>query len=157
MRKLVDIDNVTLEDRILRWIKRIRRDFPHSFGCNIPCKLISCDAAKQETVFRFHTVAEMSNPRSVTHGGMLALMMDWSMGITSRTVLDYNQTPTVDMQIQYLSPVPLDADLYVRTTIRKAGKSVAFLTAVAWTEDENNPLTMASGVYRLHEAGVQLD
>ena len=151
------MDSQALFDRLNRWMARLRREQPHSFGCNLPCELVSADWEKKETVLRFHTIPEMSNPRGVTHGGMLAVMVDWAMGSTARAALDYNQTPTIDMQIQYLKPVPLNTDIFIRAKIRRAGKVVVFLTAEVWTEDENDLLTMASGVYRLHEPGLILD
>lgn len=157
MENLAIMDTWVLEDRIRRWMKQVGRDNPRAFGCNLPCELVSCDPARREVVFKFRTGPEMGNPWGVTHGGMLAVMLDWSMGVTSRTVLDYNQTPTVDMQIQYLRPVPLHTDLYIRAKINKTGKRMAFLTATAWGEDENKPLTMASGVYCLWDQHLKLD
>jgi uncharacterized protein (TIGR00369 family) len=157
MENLANMDTCALADRICRWMKQVGREHPRAFGCNLPCELVSCDAQKREVVFKFRTVPEMGNPWGVTHGGMLAVMLDWSMGVTGRAVLDYNHTPTVDMQIQYLRPVPLDGELYIRASVRKSGKKIAFLTATAWTEDEEDPTTLATGVYYLREQHLKIN
>lgn len=138
-------------------MKQIGKTYPKAFGCNLPCELVSCDAEKKEVLFCFDTIPEMGNPWGVTHGGMLAVMLDWAMGVTSRTVLDFNQTPTVDMQIQYLKPAPLGIKLYIRAKINSRSKRMAFLTAKAWTESEEEPVTMASGVYYLREEHLRLE
>lgn len=156
MENLANISTPELEARIHHWMAQIGRDHPRAFGCNLPCELLSCDAEKGEVLFRIRTTPEMGNPWGVTHGGMLALMLDWAMGVTSRTLLDYNNTPTVDMQIQYLRPAPLNADLYIRANVNRRGKKIAFLSAKAWTDSEEEILTMASGVYYLWEPGLKL-
>ena len=154
MEKLANISTMPtleLEDRIRRWMKQIGEEHPKAFGCNLPCELVSCDADRREIVYCFFTVEEMENPWGVTHGGMLAVMLDWAMGVAARTILDYNHTPTVDMQLQYLKPVPLNTKVYVRARVNSRGKRIAFMSAHAWCDREDNILTNATGVYYLRE------
>lgn len=146
-----------LEQRIRRWMKQIAESHPKAFGCNLPCELISCDPQRREVLFCFHTIDEMENPWGVTHGGMLAMMMDWAMGVTSRVLLDYNHTPTVDMQLQYLKPVPLHSSLYIRARVNSRGKRLVFMSAQAWCESEDRLLTTGTGVYYLREEHLQLN
>lgn len=136
-----------LEQRVNKWLELIRKEKPNSYACNVPMKLIACDGEHQELVFRFDVSPEMENPWGVTHGGMLALAMDWAMGITARTVLDRNDSPTINMNIGYLRPVPLGSELLIRAQVLHGGSTVATLRATAYISGDDRPCVSAEGVY----------
>ena len=139
--------NNELAARVKAWIKQIRREKPNSYPCNIPFSLEMCDAAHQELTFRFDVRTDMENPWGVTHGGVLAIAMDWAMGVTARVVLNLADTPTVNMNIDYLRPVPLNASVLIHVRILHSGNHLATLHAVAYLDGDERPYVSAEGVY----------
>ena len=136
-----------LESRVRRWLAQIARDKPDSLPCNLPVSFVSCDGPGMEITYRFDTDRRMENPWGVTHGGVLALAMDWVMGATARVVLDRNDTPTISMQIDYLKPVPLSRALYLRVFVDHAGKTVSHLCARGSASPGGPCLVSGSGHY----------
>lgn len=140
-----------LESRVKRWLEGVRREKSASLACNQPLSYVSCDGAGKEILFALQTSRYMENPWGVTHGGYLAMAMDWAMGIASRTILDQNNTPTVSMQIDYLKPVPLDSRLYIRVRVDHAGRTVSHLSARGYLDLNGPCYVSASGNYLMRE------
>lgn len=146
-----------LESRVNCWLAKIRREKPHSYPCSMPFSLESCDGEHRVLVFRFEIRPDMENPWGVVHGGILATAMDWAMGIAARTVLDQQDAPTVNMNIGYLRPVPLDATLRIRVHVLHAGKQLATISALAFVEGDDRPYVSAEGVYYMRNQPLILD
>lgn len=107
----------------------------------------SCDGPARRAVFRIHTYAWMANPMNVTHGGMIASILDSSMGILCGTLYGM-LTPTITMTTNYCRPVPLDADVIVAVHVTFAGGTSAQVAAEMYLPDEpGDPLATATGVY----------
>lgn len=139
--------NRELTNRVNIWLSKIRREKPHSYPCNIPLSLETCDAEHSELTFRFEARDDMENPWGVTHGGVLATAMDLAMGAAARTVLDQADTPTVNMNIGYLRPVPLHTSVLIHVCVLHGGKHLATLHATAYLDGEEHPCVSAEGVY----------
>ena len=129
------------------WLRQIGKMKSHSFACCLPMSVVRADGPGLSLTFCFRTSKVMENPWGVTHGGMLALALDWAMGASARTILDQCDAPTVSMQIDYLKPVPLDADLYIRVEVDHAGKNLAHLCATGYLAEGEMPCVKASGHY----------
>lgn len=72
--------------------------------------------------YRYRSEAWMANPMGMTHGGMLASMLDNAMGITAYILSPYaGVAPTAELHISYLKPVPTDAALEIRVTADQVG------------------------------------
>ena len=136
-----------LKSRVYRWLEGVRRAKSASLACNLPLSFVSCDGPGREIVFALETSQAAENPWGVTHGGYLAMAMDWAMGIASRTILDQSNTPTISMQIDYLKPVPLDRTLFICVHVDHAGKTISHLTARGFLELEGPCCVHASGNY----------
>lgn len=146
-----------LELRVQKWLELIRRQKPGSYACNIPVTLVSCDGEHRELIFRVETGREMENPWGVVHGGMLALALDWVMGISARTVLDQCDAPTVSMNVNYLRPVPLESTLRIHVSVIHAGNSLATLSARAFVEGDDRACVSAEGVYFMRNKPLVLE
>ena len=136
-------------NRIRRWMKQIGNEKPGSFACNLPARFVTCDVTTGTAEYVFHTSSCMENPWGVTHGGVLAMALDWAMGITSRAMLDEADTPTISMQIDYLHPVPLDCDMVIKVEVDHAGRTISHLQAKAYVEGRSECCVSASGHYYL--------
>ena len=99
-------------------------------------------------LFSCHTDESMSNPMGVVHGGVTAALVDTCMGVTCTAQSGGTPTPTITMTINYARPVPLDAEVWVRTrTVRVGNTSGQMSAEVFLREKPEEVLATASGVY----------
>lgn len=137
-----------LEDSLDRFLtdrcKGIDPAVPNLRFCPIP---ESCDGPARHVVFRVHTYPWMANPMNVTHGGIIASILDSSMGILCGTLYGL-MTPTITMTTNYCHPVPLDANVMVAVRVTFAGGTSAQTAAEMYLPGESgDPLATATGVY----------
>lgn len=88
----------------------------------------------------------MRNPGNVVHGGILCTALDIAMGIVVAGCL-HRMAPTVDMHTEFLRPVRLDTMIRIRVYADSVGKTLAYMRAVLWQDDEAQPATIVSGIY----------
>lgn len=101
-------------------------------------------------LFACHTDASMSNPLGIVHGGVTASLVDTCMGVTCTAQSGGAPTPTVTMTVNYARPVPLDADVLVRThTVRVGNTSGQMQAEVFLAENPEEILVTATGVYAI--------
>lgn len=106
-----------------------------------------CDGPARSITYRFHTYDWMANPMGVTHGGMIAAILDASMGVLC-TALYGPMTPTITMTINYCRPVPLNEDILVRACASYTGGTNCQLTVEMYLPGQpDQPLATACGVY----------
>jgi len=96
----------------------------------------------------FHVQPEpwMRNPGGVVHGGILCTILDVAMGTVVAATLQ-RMAPTVDMHIEFIRPVRLDAPVNIRVSASSIGKTLAYMRALLWQEDEAQPCSTVSGIY----------
>ena len=111
--------------------------------------LMDCDGPTGSLTLRYTTKPWMANIWGVVHGGVVATLVDTCMGITCGIQCDAI-TPTVSMTVNYARPVPLDADILVRTrTIRVGNTSGQMSAEVFLARAPEEALVTASGVYAI--------
>ena len=112
----------------------------------------SCDGSSRSICLRYHTYSWMANPMNVTHGGMIAAILDASMGVLCIGLYGV-MTPTITMTTNYCRPVPLDTDVLVRVRASYTGGTNAQMSAEMYLPDEpNDPLATTIGVYYTAQA-----
>ena len=112
--------------------------------------LVEEDGPAGSLLFACHTDQSMSNPMGIVHGGITAALVDTCMGVTCAVQCGNHVTPTITMTVNYARPVPLDAELRVRTrTVRVGTASGQMWAEVSLAERPDEPLVTASGVYAI--------
>ncbi len=92
----------------------------------------------------------MSNPLGIVHGGVTASLLDTCMGVTCSAQCGRAATPTVTMTVNYARPVPLDAELRVRTRTVRIGRTTGQLSAEVFPAGRpDEVLATATGVYAI--------
>lgn len=110
--------------------------------------LVEEDGPAGSLLFACHTDASMSNPMGIVHGGITASLVDTCMGVACSAQSGGPPTPTVTMTVNYARPVPLDADILVRTrTIRVGNTSGQMSAEVFLAGKPDEVLVTATGVY----------
>ena len=112
--------------------------------------LVDEDGPDGSLLFACHTDPSMSNPLGIVHGGVTASLLDTCMGVTCSAQCGRAATPTVTMTVNYVRPVPLDAELRVRTRTVRIGRTTGQLSAEVFLADRpDEVLAAATGVYAI--------
>lgn len=116
-------------------------------SCLLIPTLVECDAEKGLFSLAYHTEYWMANAISVVHGGFTSFFLDSAMGIAAYCASG-NSVPSLNLNINFARPVPLDSDIIVRTHLVVLGKTSAQLTAeVFLPENPDRILASGTGVY----------
>jgi uncharacterized protein (TIGR00369 family) len=90
------------------------------------------------------------NRAGVLHGGLVSTLLDAAMGTAAATrVSEDGAAPmaTVSMTVQFLAPVPLEAEILARARITGGGRRLIFCEATLTLPDGAAAAT-ATGVFR---------
>jgi len=108
------------------------------------------DGQPGSLLFVCHTDRSMSNPMGIVHGGITASLVDTCMGVTCAVQCGNHVTPTITMTVNYARPIPLDADIHVRTRIVRCGATSGQITSEVFLAGRpEEVLVTASGVYSI--------
>jgi len=93
----------------------------------------------------------VGNPETgVIHGGAITAMLDSCCGSAVLNSLPQPQPiATLDLRIDYLAPATPHQDVFARASCYKVTRNVAFARAVAFQDDEANPIASAVGTFML--------
>lgn len=99
--------------------------------------------------YRYQTEDWMRNPAGITHGGMLATMLDNAMGMTAFIVLPRNSiAPTAELHVSYLRPVPVGQSIRIAVTVDHISSRMIRMRATMWIESrEDAPCVTGQAVY----------
>ena len=112
--------------------------------------LVDEDGPDGSLLFACHTDPSMSNPLGIVHGGVTASLVDSCMGVTCGAHAGCTFTPTITMTVNYARPVPLDADIQVRTRTVRIGRTTGQLSAEVFPAGRpDEVLATATGVYAI--------
>lgn len=112
--------------------------------------LVDEDGPDGSLLFACRTDPSMSNPLGMVHGGVTASLLDTCMGVTCAAQCGRAATPTVTMTINYVRPVPLEAQLRVRTRTVRIGCTTGHMSAEVFPADQpGRVLATATGVYAI--------
>lgn len=97
----------------------------------------------------------VGNPETgVLHGGVITTLLDATAG-AAVFMKTWKPVPvaTLDLRIDYLKPATPERDVWAKATCYKLTKSVAFVRAVAYHEDESDPIASAAGTFMVATKG----
>ena len=108
----------------------------------------TCGFEEKSLVLSFSVEEYMRNPGGVMHGGAVAGAMDIAMGSLTFYMSGEYLTPTISMNVSYERPIPTGKRLFVKAVCYSCGKTMAYASATAWTEDRPDKIVAsASGTY----------
>ena len=120
-------------------------------GMHLNPSFVSCNGEQLRIELSYHTEPWMSNPMGKVHGGVIAILLDNSMGILC-SCLCHGGTPTISMTLNYPRPVPLNATVHTRAHMVVFGRTSSQLTAELFLpEDPDRVLAYATGVSSTRE------
>lgn len=86
----------------------------------------------------------------VIAGGVVTTLLDHACGQAVHTALDSFKTiATLDLRIDYMRPAEPGKDIYAKAHCYKATRSVAFVRAVAYDDNPDDPVAAAQAAFML--------
>lgn len=88
----------------------------------------------------------------VIHGGVITATLDNASGWSVRCHPNWSEgvsMATLDIRIDYMKPAVPGEDLYVEAECYRMGKSVAFVRALAFHSDKDDPVATSVGSFML--------
>lgn len=112
------------------------------------------DAKKQTVTLRYTFLPAMCNAWGYGHGGVQTMILDHAMASVIRNQSDHDVVLTADLQIHFLRVVRIDEPFHVRVKLERLGRSLAVMSAVAWSLDSEENCTIATGTYVLKSSDI---
>lgn len=93
----------------------------------------------------------VGNPETgVLHGGAITTLLDACSGASVFLALRQPiPIATLDLRIDYLKPAAAGREVLARATCYKTTRNVAFTRAIAFHDDEADPIASANGTFML--------
>ncbi|MCC3305576.1 PaaI family thioesterase [Sneathiella sp. HT1-7] len=91
------------------------------------------------------------NPvNGVLHGGIITTLIDSAAGMCIYAkIKEYIPLATLDLRIDYLNPATPGEDVFTRATCYKVTKQIAFVRAIAYHSDPEDPIANSVGTFML--------
>ncbi len=119
-----------------------------SFNVLMKSHYESCDYEQKTLILSFPVENYMRNPAGVMHGGAMAGAMDIAMGSLTFYFSGEYLTPTINMNVSYERPGIVGKRLFVESQVLSCGKTMAYATAKAWMEGQEDKIVgSAAGTY----------
>ena len=133
------------------------RGFTDAVPHNRALGIAIVDLAPGVAVFRLPYDARfVGNPDTgVLHGGAITAMLDACCGAAVFASLAGPQPiATLDLRIDYLRPATPHQDIFSRATCYRTTRNVAFTRALAYHDDESDPIASATGTFMRRQLGL---
>ena len=89
----------------------------------------------------------------VIASGVITTLLDHCGGLAIRSAQqNFSGTATLDLRIDYMRPAKVGRDVIGKAHCYKLTRSIAFLRAVAFEDDETDPVATAQGAFVLSGA-----
>jgi uncharacterized protein (TIGR00369 family) len=131
---------------------RINRSFAELVPHNAALGLVLLELGASLAVYRLpYDRRLIGNPETgVLHGGAISSLMDACCGSAVFMALAQPMPiATLDLRIDYLAPATPERDVIARADCYRVTRNVAFVRAVAFHDDEAQPVAAAAGAFML--------
>jgi uncharacterized protein (TIGR00369 family) len=136
--------------------ENLRLKLVRGFSMNVPHNralgMVIEDMQPRTALFRLpYDEKIVGNPDTrVIHGGAITALLDGASGAAVFAALEeFVPIATLDLRIDYLRPAEPDRDVMAKAFCYKMAKNVAFTRAVAYHDDENDPIAHSVGTFML--------
>lgn len=139
---------MSTEDKPLRATRGFVDHIPHNRALGM--KVLEFKRA--EAIFQLpYDEKLVGNPDTgVLHGGAITALLDACSGAAVFAALtEWSPIATLDLRIDYLRGGDPGRDITCRATCYKLARNVAFTRAVAYHDDESDPIATSAGTFML--------
>ena len=142
------LDQAGMERAFADYFRQVSETSAGTFNDMLHPEFVRCDFDGQRVVLRVRIQKWMTNPGGILHGGIIASLLDFTMGLLCRYFSGGTMTPTVSMEVSYLRAVPMDGAICIGAQVTKRGRTFLNTLGSLWAEGaEERLLATATGVY----------
>jgi len=144
-------EDAARRERRLEWHRGFAARVPHNRVLGIEIVDLGDDWVVYRLPWAEHLVG---NPETgVLHGGAITTLLDGCCGSAVFAALPQPvPIATLDLRIDYLKPATARLDVLAKARCFKLTRNVGFVRAVAYHDDEADPIAAASGTFMLGTA-----
>jgi uncharacterized protein (TIGR00369 family) len=128
------------------------RGFTEGIPHNKALGIEAVEIGKATALFVLHYDPKLvGNPDTGTlHGGAITALLDGASGASVFTALaEWKPIATLDLRIDYMRAADAGRDVLCRAHCYKVTKNVAFTRAVAYVDDEADPVATSAGTFMI--------
>ncbi len=144
-----------METSLIWFAEFLKKGNPNGLTAILSPTFVRCSFADSTLVYRYDLQPWMENPQGTIHGGIIASVLDNTMGSLSFYMAGEKITPTITLKVDYVSVGYPNLPVYVGCKCTRSGGTMAYLTCKAWQKDEERPFATADGVF--FTAGPKLE
>lgn len=140
------------EDKRLANVQQFTQNLPHSHALNM--RVI--EVGEGETVISMpYDTRFVGDPETgVIHGGAVSALMDTCSGAAVMSHPEMGGlTATLDLRIDYMRAAQPGQTIVARAQCYHVTRSVAFVRATAFDDDEERPVAAATGAFTFQQVG----
>jgi uncharacterized protein (TIGR00369 family) len=129
----------TLRDNFMRLI-------PHSRECGIAIDRLDASGARASLPYREQWLGD--SERGLIHTGIITTLVDTVSGLAALAAIGhFEPVPTLDLRMDYLRPALPGKTLHTQAECYRLTRSIAFVRARAWQDDENEPVAVSQSTF----------
>jgi uncharacterized protein (TIGR00369 family) len=119
---------------------------PHARECGMVVDALDADGARASMPFRPEWLGDTD--RGVYHTGIITTLVDTVSGVAAMAAAGRFETiATLDLRMDFLRPAAQGKDLRVHATCYRLTRSIAFVRASAWQDDEREPVAVSQSTF----------
>ena len=113
---------------------------------NLPQHIVAFDYDTCSMSTEFEVRDWMLNPANTMHGGFIAMCADTALGHLVEVFIG-RYTPTVELSVSYLRPVPPTGSIVISGQAGHIGRTLAHVTGEIRSKETGKLLATCKGVY----------
>lgn len=139
-------------DTMLERVRALVHFTPLAVAMGLELTKVERDKAWGKAPYRPEFIGDPDT--GVIAGGVLTAFLDQVCGTAVIAAMDEPVIiATIDLRIDYMRPATPGRDVLAEAHCYKIGKSVAFVRAVAYEDDPENPIAHAVSAYMINSSG----
>ncbi|MGV3622112.1 MAG: PaaI family thioesterase [Archangium sp.] len=148
------MSDVPSADELALFQQLIREHVPHNLALGVHFVRASFEPAAVTLKLEWSDKLIGNPVTGVIHGGAVTTLLDAVSGAAVYTKL---RAPlpiaTLDLRVDFLGKPPTGREIFAMAECYRVTRSVAFVRAVAFVEDEANPFASSSSTFALSTKG----
>jgi uncharacterized protein (TIGR00369 family) len=144
------LNDTELQERLEEILNR-RLNLTDSIYGQLGLRYVASSAAEPSVELAFQVRPWAANAAGQLHGGIMATCLDTTMGVLTIAWTGVQKTSTINLQVSFVRPVPMDSVLHLRVWITSAGRNVVHLLGEAWTDEARGKIaaTASASFFRI--------
>ena len=122
------------------------RVIPHAVECGLVIERLDGSGALASLPYRRDWLGDTG--RGLIHTGIITTLVDTVSGLAALSSTgQFEPIATLDLRMDYLRPAVPDRTLYSHAECYRLTRSIAFVRARAWQDDESQPVAVSQSTF----------